>query len=142
MTTRIRTEIWVKLIGNVAFNPISALTSGTLEEIARDPDVAPVVRAIMLETEAVAAKLGIELPISIDQRMAGAQKVGAHKTSMLQDYEAGRPMELEAVVGAVVELGDRVGVPMPATTAVYGCAKLLDAHRAGRERPRLQESAG
>ncbi len=135
MTTRIRTEIWVKLIGNVAFNPISALTSGTLEELARDPDVAPVVRTIMEETEAVAARLGITLPISIDQRMAGAEKVGAHKTSMLQDYEAGRPLEIEAVVGAVVELGDKVSVPMPATKAVYGCAKLLDAHRARRTAP-------
>ena len=83
----------------------------------------------MAETEAVAAKLGIELPISIDQRMAGAEKVGAHKTSMLQDLEAGRPMELEAVVGAVVELGERLGVPMPATRAVYACAKMLDEKR-------------
>jgi 2-dehydropantoate 2-reductase len=80
----------------------------------------------------VAAKLGIELPISIDQRMAGAEKVGAHKTSMLQDYEAGRPMEIEAVVGAVVELGDRMGVPMPATRAMYACAKMLDQRRAVR----------
>ena len=142
ITTRIRHEIWVKLIGNVAFNPISALTGGTLEELARDPDVAPVVRTVMTETEAVAARLGIELPISIDQRMAGAEKVGAHKTSMLQDYEAGRPMEIEAIVGAVVELGDRVGVPMPATRAVYGCAKLLDAHRAGRPAPRAPEAVG
>jgi len=142
VTTRMRHEIWVKLIGNVAFNPISALTNGTLEELARDPDVAPIIRTIMTETEAVAAKLGIELPISIDQRMTGAEKVGAHKTSMLQDYEAGRPMELEAVVGAVVELGDRVGVPMPATKAVYGCAKMLDAHRARRDKARAQESAG
>ncbi|HKV99072.1 MAG TPA: 2-dehydropantoate 2-reductase [Vicinamibacterales bacterium] len=132
VTTRMRHEIWVKLIGNVAFNPISALTGGTLEELARDPEVAPTVRTIMAETEAVAARLGIELPISIDQRMAGAEKVGAHKTSMLQDYEAGRPMEIEAVVGAVVELGDKVGVPMPATRAVYGCARMLDAHRAQR----------
>jgi len=136
VTTRMRHEIWVKLIGNVAFNPISALTGGTLEELARDPEVAPTVRTIMAETEAVAARLGIELPISIDQRMAGAEKVGAHKTSMLQDYEAGRPMEIEAVVGAVVELGDRVGVPMPATKAVYGCARMLDAHRAQRVAPR------
>jgi 2-dehydropantoate 2-reductase len=118
VTTRMRHEMWVELIGNVAFNPISALTGGTLEELVRDPDVAPVVRTVMTETEAVAARLGIELPISIDQRMAGAEKVGAHKTSMLQDYEAGRPMEIEAIVGAVVELGDRVGVPMPATRAV------------------------
>ena len=142
LTTRIRHETWVKLIGNVAFNPISALTGGTLEELARDPDIAPVVRTVMTEIEAVAERLGIALPITIDQRMAGAEKVGPHKTSMLQDFEAGRPMEIEAVVGAVVELGDKVGVPMPATRAVYGCVKLLDAHRNRRLLPRLSEAAG
>jgi 2-dehydropantoate 2-reductase len=126
VTTRFRHEIWVKLLGNVAFNPISALTGGTLEELVRHPDTNRVVRELMAETEAVAGKLGIELPISIDQRMAGAEKVGAHKTSMLQDLEAGRPMEIEAVVGAVVELGDRLGVPMPSTRAVYACVKMLD----------------
>jgi len=126
VTARFRHEIWVKLLGNVAFNPISALTGGTLEELVRHPETSQVVREIMTETEAVAGKLGIEMPISIDQRMAGAEKVGAHKTSMLQDLEAGRPLELEAVVGAVVELGDRLGVPMPATRAVYACAKMLD----------------
>ena len=124
---RFRHEIWVKLLGNVAFNPISALTRGTLEELARDRDVSSVVRTLMAETEAVAAKLNIELPISIDQRMAGAEKVGAHKTSMLQDFEAGRPLEIEAIVGAVVELGERLGVAMPATKTVYACAKMLDA---------------
>ncbi|HEY1303887.1 MAG TPA: 2-dehydropantoate 2-reductase [Vicinamibacterales bacterium] len=129
VTTRFRHEIWVKLLGNVAFNPISALTGGTLEELVRYPDTSKLVRELMTETEAVAARLNIELPISIDQRMAGAEKVGAHKTSMLQDFEAGRPMELEAVVGAVVELGDRLGVPMTATRAVYACAKMLDEHR-------------
>jgi 2-dehydropantoate 2-reductase len=132
VTTRFRHEIWVKLLGNVAFNPISALTGGTLEELARHPEVSRLVRELMVETEAVAAKLGIELPISIDQRMAGAEKVGAHKTSMLQDFEAGRPMELEAVVGAVVELGERLGLPMTATRAVYACARMLDEHRARR----------
>jgi 2-dehydropantoate 2-reductase len=130
VTTRFRHEIWVKLLGNVAFNPISALTFGTLEELVRHPDTNQVVREIMKETEAVAGKLGIELPISIDQRMAGAEKVGAHKTSMLQDLEAGRPMEIEAVVGAVVELGDRLGVPMPSTRAVYACVKMLNERRA------------
>lgn len=135
VTTRFRHEIWVKLLGNVAFNPISALTGGTLEELVRHADTARLVREIMSETEAVAARLGIELPISIDQRMAGAEKVGAHKTSMLQDYEAGRPMEIEAVVGAVVELGDRLGVPMPATRAMYACVKMLDEHRARRGEP-------
>jgi len=132
VTTRFRHEIWVKLLGNVAFNPISALTGGTLEELVRHPETSAVIREIMAETEAVAAKLGIELPISIDQRMAGAEKVGAHKTSMLQDLEAGRPLELEPIVGATVELGERLGVQMPATRAVYACAKLLDERRAAR----------
>ena len=131
MTTRFRHEIWVKLLGNVAFNPISALTGGTLEELVRHPEVSSIVRQIMAETEAVAARLGIELPISIDQRMAGAENVGAHKTSMLQDLEAGRPMELEAVVGAVVELGERLGVPMPATRTVYACATMLNERKIG-----------
>jgi 2-dehydropantoate 2-reductase len=129
VTTRFRTEVWVKLLGNVAFNPVSALTGGTLEELVRHPDTSAVIREVMAETEAVAARLAITLPISIDQRMAGAEKVGAHKTSMLQDLEAGRPMELDAIVGAVVELGDRLGVPLPSTRTVYACAKLLDENR-------------
>ena len=127
VTTRIRNEIWVKLLGNVAFNPISALTRATLAQMARDPDVSPIVRSIMTEVEAVANKLGVELPISIDQRIAGAEKVGEHKTSMLQDLEMKRPMELDPVVGAVVELGERLGIDMPHTSTVYACAKLLEA---------------
>jgi 2-dehydropantoate 2-reductase len=134
ITTRLRHEIWVKLLGNVAFNPISALTGATLVRIVRHPEAAALVREVMTETGAVAAKLGIELPISIDQRMAGAEKVGEHKTSMLQDLEAGRPMEIDAIVGAVVELGERLGVPMPATRAMYACVKLLDDQR--RKPPR------
>ena len=130
-TQRLRHEIWVKLLGNIAFNPISALTGGTLEELARHPDVSRVVRQVMEETEAVAGRLNIELPISIDQRMTGAARVGPHKTSMLQDLEAGRPLELEAIVGAVVELGERLGVPMPATRTVYASAKMLDQKRRG-----------
>jgi 2-dehydropantoate 2-reductase len=126
VTARLRHEIWVKLLGNAAFNPISALTRATLVQMVRDPDVCSVVRNIMIEVEAVANKLGIELPVSIDQRMAGAEKVGEHRTSMLQDLEAGRPMELEAMVGAVVELGERLEVPMPHTRSVYACTKLLD----------------
>jgi 2-dehydropantoate 2-reductase len=130
VTTRIRQEIWVKILGNVAFNPISALTGATLVQMARDPEVSALVRKIMEETEAVGAKLGLELPITIDQRIAGAEKVGEHKTSMLQDLEAGRPIELEAIVGAVVELGERLNVPMPHTRAVYACTKLLAHTRA------------
>src|SRR5882724_10190886 len=126
VTQKIRTEIWVKILGNVAFNPISALTRATLAQMAGDPEVTQLVRNIMTEVEAVAAKMGIVMPISIDQRIAGAEKVGEHKTSMLQDLEAGRPMELEAVVGAVVELGDRLGVSMPHTRTVYACTRLLE----------------
>jgi 2-dehydropantoate 2-reductase len=126
VTTRIRHEIWVKVMGNVAFNPISALTRATLVQMVRDPGVCGLVRNIMMEVEIVASKLGIELPVTLEQRIAGAEKVGEHKTSMLQDLEAGRPMELDAVVGAVVELGDRLGVPMPHTRSVYACTSLLD----------------
>lgn len=125
VTTRIRHEIWVKVLGNASLNPVSALTRATLVQMLRDPGVSSVIRNIMQEVEALSHKLGIELPVSIDQRLAGAEKVGEHKTSMLQDLEAGRPMELEALVGAVVELGERVGLPMPCTRAVYDCTKLL-----------------
>ena len=130
VTTRIRHEIWVKILGNVAFNPISALTRATVVQMARDPQVSVLARNIMREAEEIARKIGLELPISIDQRMAGAEKVGEHKTSMLQDLEAGRPMELEAVVGAVVELGERLNIAMPYTSTVYACAKLLAESRA------------
>ncbi len=129
VTTRLRTEIWVKILGNVAFNPISALTGATLVRMVRDPDVATLIRQIMTETEAVARRLGLELPVTLEQRMTGAEKVGEHKTSMLQDLEAGRPMELEAVVGAVVELGERFGIPMPHTRTVYACTRLLGDKR-------------
>jgi 2-dehydropantoate 2-reductase len=125
VTTRIRHEIWVKILGNASLNPVSALTRATLVQMVRDPGVSSVIRNIMQEVEAVSNKLGMELPVSIDQRMSGAEKVGEHKTSMLQDLEAGRPIELEALVGAVVELGERVGLPMPYTRTIYNCTKLL-----------------
>ena len=125
ITTRMRHEIWVKVLGNASFNPVSALTRATLAQMVRDPGVCALIRNIMQEVEAVSHKLGMELPVSIDQRIAGAEKVGEHKTSMLQDLEAGRPLELEAIVGSVVELGERLGVPMPYTRTVYDCTKLL-----------------
>ncbi|MGA9508778.1 MAG: 2-dehydropantoate 2-reductase [Candidatus Sulfotelmatobacter sp.] len=134
ITARIRHEIWVKILGNASFNPVSALTRATLVQMARDPGVCSVIRNIMQEVEGVSHKLGMDLPVSIDQRIAGAEKVGEHKTSMLQDLEAGRPMELEALVGAVVELGERVGLPMTCTRTVYNCAKLL-AEGASRQQP-------
>jgi 2-dehydropantoate 2-reductase len=125
ITTHIRQEIWVKILGNASLNPVSALTRATLAHMMRDAGAAEVIRSIMQEVEAVSHKLGMDLPVSIDQRMSGAEKVGEHKTSMLQDLEAGRPMELEALVGSVVELGEKVGVPMTHTRAIYNCAKLL-----------------
>ncbi len=125
VTTHIREEIWVKILGNVAFNPISALTRATLDRITGDPDARALARAIMEEGEAISAKLGMELPVGIEQRLAGAAKVGAHKTSMLQDLEAGRRLELEPIAGAVLEIGGKLGIPMPSTRAVYACAKLL-----------------
>jgi len=131
ITTHIRSEIWVKLLGNASFNPVSVLTRATLAQMVRDAEVCSLVRNIMQEVEAVSGKLGMKLPVSIDQRIAGAEKVGEHKTSMLQDLEAGRSMELEALVGAVVELGERLGVPMPHTRTVYACARLL-AESSGR----------
>jgi 2-dehydropantoate 2-reductase len=129
VTTRIRQEIWVKLMGNTPFNPISALTGATLAGMARDPDVNGLVRSIMGEIESVTKLLGVEIPVSIDQRIAGAEKVGEHKTSMLQDLETGRPLEIEAVVGAVIEIGGRLGVATPSTSAVYACTKLLARRR-------------
>jgi 2-dehydropantoate 2-reductase len=135
VTTRIRPEIWVKVLGNASLNPVSALTRATLVQMLRDPGVSSVIRNIMQEVEALSNKLGMELPVSIDQRMAGAEKVGEHKTSMLQDLEAGRPLELEALVGAVVELGERVGLSMPYTRTVYSCTKLL-AQSATSQKPR------
>ena len=121
----IRTDLWVKLVGNLAFNPISILTRASLYDIITDPLTGPLSRLMMEEGYAVALAAGIKIPISIDKRMAGAEKIGHHTTSMLQDLEAGRPMELESIIGAVVELGDALGVPMPHTRTVYACANQL-----------------
>jgi 2-dehydropantoate 2-reductase len=123
--SNIRQEIWVKLLGNLAFNPVSALTRASMAEISADPDAFGVARAIMEEAYEVAGELGIEVPVTIDQRMAGAGKVGDHKTSMLQDLEAAKPLEVGGLIGSVLEVGRLLGKPMPYTTTVYACAKLL-----------------
>ena len=125
ISTRIRQEIWIKLIGSVALNPLSALTRGTLQEITSDPEMSSVARKVMEEVESVARGLGIEPMISIDRRLAGAQKVGHHKTSMLQDLEMGRPLELESLVGVIVEMGEKFNLSMPYTRCIYACTKLL-----------------
>jgi 2-dehydropantoate 2-reductase len=129
--TDIRHEIWVKLMGSVAFNPISALTRATLAEIVRCSHTRRIAAEIMTEAEAVAKGLGIDLGVTVEQRLAGAEKVGDHKTSMLQDVEAGRPFELDAIAGAVVELGDKMGLLMPYSRAIYGCTKLLETRVTG-----------
>jgi 2-dehydropantoate 2-reductase len=123
---RIRQELWLKLIGNAVFNPISALTRSTLGEVATSELVSSVVRSAMEEVDAVARHVGVEIELSIDQRIRGAAQVGAHKTSMLQDLEAGRPTEIDPMVGSVVELGDRLGVDVPHLRTLYACVKLLE----------------
>ena len=124
---RIRQELWVKLMGNAVFNPLSALTRASLGAMAESPVLAPVVRAAMEEVDAVAGRLGIEIPVSIDQRVRGAARVGDHKTSMLQDLEAGRPLEIDAITGSVVELAGRLGVPVPHLETIYASVKVLAA---------------
>ena len=121
----IRAELWVKLWGNLSFNPISALTHATLEDICRFPPTRALAERMMTEAQAVAEALGVSFKITLAQRIAGAQAVGAHKTSMLQDVEHGRALELEALVGAVVELGRITAVPTPTIEAIYATTSLL-----------------
>lgn len=110
---KLRDEIWVKLWGNLSFNPISALTHATLDVLCTDPGTRAIARAMMVEAQAVAEKLGVSFPIDVDRRIDGGAAVGAHRTSMLQDLQAGRPMEIDALVGSVQELGRLTGVPTP-----------------------------
>jgi 2-dehydropantoate 2-reductase len=133
----IRSEIWLKLWGNLSFNPISALTHATLEDICSYEPSRELAANMMREAQAVAEKLGVVFKISLDKRIAGAQAVGAHKTSMLQDVEHGRALELDALVGSVVELGRLTGTPTPTIDAIYAASQLL-AHTLARQHGRLQ----
>jgi 2-dehydropantoate 2-reductase len=121
--TDIRSDIWVKLWGNLAFNPISALTGATLEDIVGDGETRALARAMMVEGQAVAEKLGARFAIDVDKRINGAGQVGAHRTSMLQDLDLGRPMEIDALVGAVAELGRLVGIATPTIDAIYALVR-------------------
>jgi 2-dehydropantoate 2-reductase len=123
---RIRNEIWVKLWGNLAFNPICALTRATLVDICQYPLTRDLARAMLAEAQTVAEKLGVTFGVTLEQRIAGAEAVGAHKTSMLQDIETGRPTEVDAIVGAVAELGRLTDTPTPAIYAIYASVKLLE----------------
>ncbi len=116
--SNIRDEIWVKLWGNLCFNPISALTHATLDVIATDPGTRALARAMMVEAQAIGEALGVKFPVTVDKRIDGAAAVGAHKTSMLQDLERGRPMEIDALVTAVQEMGRLVNVATPHIDAV------------------------
>jgi 2-dehydropantoate 2-reductase len=122
--TKIRDDIWLKLWGNATFNPVSALTHATLEQMATDVDVHALISEMMRECEQVANKLGVKFPVDIEKRIEGARKVGAHKTSMLQDLENGRPLEIDALVAIVAELGRLVSEPTPMIDAILALLRL------------------
>jgi 2-dehydropantoate 2-reductase len=124
--TRLRDQIWLKLIGNVAFNPVTALTRATLGELGTAPEMVDLLKAVFVECAAVAGRLGISLPVSLDRRLEAGLAVGDHKTSMLQDLEAGKQLEIGCMTGAVVELAGRLGVAVPHVQTMHACATLLD----------------
>ncbi len=132
----IRTEIWWKALGNLAVNPISAITNTTMIEILRFPETRALVLKTMQEAREIAAKLGISFPQTLEQRLESAESVGTHKTSMLQDLENGRPLEIEALTGAVLEMARLTDTPAPTIEAVYGLTKLLDQTRRQPKNPR------
>jgi len=132
----IRSEIWLKLWGNLSFNPISALTHSTLVDICQFPLTRQLAADMMTEAQTIAHKLGVEFRVSLEKRIAGAEKVGKHKTSMLQDIEIGRAIEIDALVGAVIELGRLTQTPTPHIDSVYALVKLL-AKTLGEEKGKL-----
>jgi 2-dehydropantoate 2-reductase len=125
VSTDIRSEIWLKVWGNLSFNPISALTHATLEDICLYPPTRALAASMMTEAQTIGEKLGVQFKVSLEKRIAGAQAVGAHKTSMLQDVEQGRALELQALVASVLELGQITHTPTPTIEAVYALASLL-----------------
>jgi 2-dehydropantoate 2-reductase len=121
----IRAEVWLKLWGNLTFNPISALSRATLADICRYPPSRALAAAMMTEAQTIAGKLGITFRVSLEKRISGAERVGHHKTSMLQDVESARTLEIDALLGSVVELARLTGTPSPNLDAVYALTKLL-----------------
>ena len=126
---KIRDDIWFKLLGNATFNPVSVLTRATLEQMGRDPDVREVIRRMMTEAVAVATALGVSFAMDIEKRIDAAVEVGGHRTSMLQDFEQGRPLELDALVASVTEMGRLVGVLTPTLDQVLALVRLAVASR-------------
>jgi 2-dehydropantoate 2-reductase len=127
--SRIRDQLWLKLIGNVAFNPVSALTGATLGELGTLPEMVETLRGLMEEVTAVGVVLGIELPVSVERRLEAGIAVGDHKTSMLQDLEAGKPLELGCMTGAVAEIAGRLGVPVPHVATMHACLSMVERLR-------------
>ena len=125
--SRLVNEIWLKLVGNATLNPVSAVTRATMAGMLGAPDARDLIRSLMEEVDAVARSLGVELPVSIDKRIEGAAAVGDHKTSMLQDLDAGKPLEIEALLGAVIEIAAWQKVEVPRLRVLYGLTKLLEA---------------
>ena len=122
----IRSEIWLKLWGNLTFNPISALTHSTLVDICQFPLTRGLAATMMTEAQQVAERLGARFRVGMERRIAGAESVGKHKTSMLQDVEAGKPLEVDGMLGVVVELAEMTGVEVPTLRALYACVSLLN----------------
>jgi len=127
----LRDELWLKLLGNATFNPLSALTGATMGELCAFAPTRRVAEAAMHEVAAVGVALGRTLPVSIEQRVAGAAAVGDHRPSMLQDLDAGRPLELDALLAAVIELGELADVPMPTVRTLFAATALLEQRRGG-----------
>jgi 2-dehydropantoate 2-reductase len=125
--TSLREQIWLKLLGNVAFNPVSALTGATLGELGTLPEMRDLLRAVMEESASIATALGVELPVSIEHRLERGIAVGDHKTSMLQDVEAGKALETDCLTEAVIELAEQLGIDVPHTRTLHACVKLLEA---------------
>jgi 2-dehydropantoate 2-reductase len=126
VTPAIRTEIWAKLWGNASMNPVSAITRRSAHGIFGDPRLAELLRDLMLEFAQVGERFGLKLPMSVDERIAVTRKLGDFRTSMLNDAEAGRPLEVEGLLGVVVELAEKLGEPVPASRAVYALARGID----------------
>jgi 2-dehydropantoate 2-reductase len=122
----VRSEIWLKLWGNLTFNPISALTHSTLVGICQFPLTRALAAAMMTEAQTIGERLGAQFRVPMERRISGAEGVGKHKTSMLQDVEAGKPLEIDGMLGVVVELADMTGVEVPTLRALYACVSLLD----------------
>jgi 2-dehydropantoate 2-reductase len=129
---QIRNQIWLKLLGNVAFNPITALTGATLGQLGSLPEMVYLLRSLFTELSTVADALGVTLPVSLERRLEAGIAVGDHKTSMLQDLEAGKPLEVDCLTGAVVEIAGLLGLHAPHTHTIHACVKLLDEIRSAR----------